>query len=162
MAKLDRKDTVLMDEVISRSSSEIVDFAYRVSHLWSQRHGEKADDVINQDILFYGRSKEPMKGKDELRKWLKAVHDSVEDFHYNVSSVYHEGDLKNGKLYVEFVVSGESSKQFSEFKMSLAKSFKLYGFAHYHVVDNKVVEGRTFSDVARSSPEIIQMLTSIH
>jgi len=163
MAKLVRKDTVLMDEVVSKQGSkEIVDFVYNVSHIWSQRHPERAAEVIDEQIIFMGRSKEPIKGKEAIVKWLFSVHDSVEDFHYTIASVHHEGDLNKGTIFVEWIGGGESSKQFGDHKTGISKPFKIYGMSMYKVVNKKVVEGKSYTDMANTTPELLAMLNTVH
>jgi len=172
MAKLARKDTVLLDEVVAKTQSkEFVDFVYNYSHLWSQRHPDRANEIIADDFVSTGFSKNPVKGKENIVKIFYAVHDSIEDFQFTITSVGHEGDLNDGVIIYEWIASGSGMKSFSDFKVDPSlfqkegeakQIFSLYGTGLLKVKGKKVQSGQIYLDLSRSSPLILKNLASMH
>jgi len=163
MSKLSRKDTVLLDDVLTKSESkEIVDFVYNFSHIWSQRHPERCDEVCSENMEFAGLAKIPVKGKEAFKQRACLIHDSFNDFHYHILAVHHEGDLNKGTITMEFKVSGESMKAFGEMKKGCEGKLEICGAKILRVSEKKVQSMTTFLDVARTTPEALMAVVSIH
>jgi len=164
--RLVRKDTVLAEEVYADPEAKpFVDFVYNYSHLWSQRHPERANELLVDDFISTGMSKNPIKGKENIARLFYSVHDSVEDFHFTILTVMHQGDLNKGTIIYEWLASGKSMKAFGDFKHNIvfdSTQANLYGTSVLQIEGNKAKSSAVFIDMTRTHPKILDAMATIH
>jgi len=153
-----------MDEVVKKSTGkEFVDFVYNVSHMWSQRHPERAKEILNADCSLHGVTKQPLKGVDSIQKLCFGLHDSFEDFHYEIHSVTHEGKLEDqATITVEWSQGGKMKGAFGDIKKTHDKIGMLYGCSVFKAVKGKASECWIYLDMSRSAPHSLEAIASMH
>jgi len=158
---LAREPTVLMSKVVEKkqdkAKDEIIEFVYNSSHIWSKRNPERAKDCFDSNVVSYGWTEEPLKGDQLILDQLGNYYDMVDNLHFNVEDVHHEGDLNKGTIVVQFAVTGDSIRVPIE-NMPPTGAFTLRGCYIWTVQGRKVVETRLFYDFGSTTPFLFTIM----
>jgi len=155
-----------MEEVVAKTQSkEFVDFVYNVSHIWSQRHPERAKEVFSPDVVLLGvGTKDPVKGLEVVEQIFYAMHDLIEDFHYTITSINHEGEL-NGEctIVIGYLMTGAKIVGlFGDMKETSNLPAEIHGLCIGKAVKRKIIAMTNYTDMARSTPTALKTIMSMH
>lgn len=66
-------------------------------HIWSQKHPEKAIDVLAENVQEHAWG---VTGVKEIQEICYAMHDAFENYHLEVLDVVAQGTLDDGTFYL--------------------------------------------------------------
>jgi len=116
---LSRQSTILTGSVLKQLQekhdvlSEAIDFCYKLCHIWSERHPERAAEVYNPNIKLIS-SGYTIVGIENILKVVNSFHDSMENINYEIEDVYLQGNLENGKVCYIVKFSGDWVNPFGD------------------------------------------------
>jgi len=96
------RQTILLGSNIQET--EIVKFVYNACHMWSEKHPERASELLDENVKehVWGAT-----GPEEMTQVCLNTHRVFQDFQLTIDDVVCEGDLQHGKISCRFSARGK-------------------------------------------------------
>jgi len=106
---LKKQSTILSDILLQNAGktdeySVAVDFAYKICHIWSERHPDRARELCDPNMKVKSLGEEF--GVDKFIQLSHAFHDMLEDLRVEIKEVFLNGTMKDGKVCIIANLSG--------------------------------------------------------
>jgi len=151
----------MLDAVVAlqkTNGKEIVDFVYNSSHIWSQRHPEKANDLFAEDCIANGWGSEPIKGVQPVVNRLMKMYDTIEDLQFVIKDVHWQGGLDDGTITVYYHLLGQGANAPDGTKF-IDSPFKVVGCYIFKVKAKKILVSDIFLDIGSSDERAVNVIS---
>jgi len=153
---MDLRQTIVLDTDVQErfeQKEEIATFVYNACHMWSERHPERSDSILDEQIIEHSWGVE---GPEAIKTICHNTHSVFEEFQIVIEEIISEGNLESGKISCRFKALGNWVNDYCGVKAN-GKSLSFPGLFYWIVKDRKIKESWIYQSYVEA-PELGALL----
>jgi len=158
---LRKQSTILTDAVLKQLQnkndefSEVIEFCYKLCHIWSERHPERAAEVYDTNLKLFSGGR-VFEGIENILKVVNTFHDVMDNVNYEIQDVFIQGTLQNGKVCYLSKFNGDWMKPYYDTPPSTKR--ESYTMTIVAVVKNKKAVEMTVHSAYITAPALFNAI----